>query len=298
MTYIRVPLKNTISINRIVTVYYHEFSPKYKTRGESHDFWEIVYVDRGEIDLRGGDRVHHMREGEVIFHQPDEFHNVSCDGVHTAAVFIITFDCRSSAMKFFSGRAMKVPKELKNVMKQLIDECSRNFYVSEYPLVTVPGALPGGQQLVRIYLEEFLIRMMQSEEREQREQDKTTIFTSQSELEDTLAEEICRYFRAHIGERVTLEELCTHFHFGKSHLSQVFRKNTGQSLMHYFLELKFTEAKRLLREEGLTVTETSEQLGFENPQYFSRMFHRYVGMSPATFRNSLINSGAVYVRKK
>ena len=77
MTYIRVPLKNTISINRIVTVYYHEFSPKYKTRGESHDFWEIVYVDRGEIDLRGGDLVHHMREGEVIFHQPDEFHSVA-----------------------------------------------------------------------------------------------------------------------------------------------------------------------------------------------------------------------------
>ncbi len=294
MAYIKVPLKTTININRIVTVFYNDFSPVYRTKGESHDFWEIVYVDRGELDLRGGDVVRHMKEGEIIFHQPGEFHSVRCDGSHTSAVFIITFDCRSPAMRYFSGRAMPVPKELRTVIKKLIDECSRNFYVSKYPLVRLPDAPIGGQQLIRIYLEEFLIRMMRSEEKKQ---EKITIFTSRTALENSLAEELCQYLQEHIYEKITLEELCHQFHFGKSHLSRVFHDSTGQSIMHYFLELKITEAKKLLREENNTITEISEKLGFENPQYFSRIFRRYTGASPRSFRNALVNSGAVYVRK-
>ena len=57
--------------------------------------------------------------------------------------------------------------------------------------------------------------------------------------------------------RLTLNDLTDKFHFSKSFLCEQFKKNTGASPINYYLDLKLTEAKRLLREDDLTVTEIS-----------------------------------------
>ena len=49
--YTRTRLKDEISISEIVTIHYFEFSKDYKFSGESHDCWELVYVDKGKIIL-------------------------------------------------------------------------------------------------------------------------------------------------------------------------------------------------------------------------------------------------------
>ncbi len=295
MEHIRIPLKNILNVSRIITLYYFDFSPNYRTRGESHDFWELVYVDGGELDLQGGEHVHHLRQGQMIFHRPNEFHRVQCDGVHSASVFIITFECRSPAMKFFYGKTVTVPRELRSLMKTLIEECTQNFRVSSIPLSQYPDAPIGGLQLIRNYLECFLICMMR--QGQAHGGPRTVFFTSQENLEGNLARELTEYLEAHLYGRVTLEELSAHFHFGASTLCGIFKRNTGQTILHYFLECKINEAKRLLREDDRTVSEISELLGFESPQYFSRIFRKYVGMSPREFRNTLVNRSNVCVLK-
>lgn len=259
-----------------------------------HDFWEFVYVDRGEIIVRTDGDEQRLRQGEMVFHKPGEFHAHECDGKHSASVFILTFDCRSSAMKYFCGRTVKVPSELTSLMKRLIDECIDNFTVGTYPLKMLGSAPIGGQQLVHIYLEEFLIRMMRSVEKKR---STGVVPVSHQTLENTLAQNICDYLSRHVCDRVTLDTLSEELHFGKSHLCDVFKKAQGDTIVHYHLKLKIAEAKRLLREEKMTVSEISEQLGFESPAYFSRIFGKLTGMSPRAFRNQLINSTTVYLEK-
>ena len=296
MAYIKIPLKNILTIHRIVTLIYNDFSPNYYTHGESHDFWEFVYVDRGELYLRGGDREHSVGQGEIIFHQPNEFHSVRCDGTHAASVFIVSFDCRSPAMRFFRERVMAVPKELRPILQMLMEECSESFHLSTHPLRQTDAPPVGGQQLIRNYLECFLIRLMRLDAEKTNAQEH--FFPSQDHLESSLAEDIEAYLRAHLCERVSLEDLCREFHFGTSTLCNVFRKRTGKPILHYFLELKIEEAKRLLLEDKRTVTEISEHLGFETPQYFSRIFRQYVGTSPREYRNSLVFKTKVPIRKR
>ena len=74
--WVKVPLKNIISVTRVVTLLCYDLSPKFYTSGESHDFWELVYVDRGELEIRAGDDLRHLKQGEIAFHQPNEFHSV------------------------------------------------------------------------------------------------------------------------------------------------------------------------------------------------------------------------------
>lgn len=293
--YIKLTLKNTFNVTQIVTVLCYDFAPDFHTEGETHDFWEFVYVDRGEIFYNADSKRGRLTQGEMVFHAPGEFHRHECDGKHSASVFILTFECRSPAMKYYSGRSVKVPPELASLMKRLIEECTSNFAISQYPLSPLPESPLGGQQLVRIYLEEFLIRMMRSEEKKR---SSNVVFTSKQTLENKLAEEMCEYLSEHIRDRVTLDSLSERFHFGKSHLCDIFKKAQGDTIVQYHLKLKIAEAKRMLHEEKLTITEISEQLGFESPAYFSRIFTKLSGVSPRAFRSKLINKASVYLEKE
>ena len=290
--FIKIPLKNLFHITKIVTIHCFDLAPKFLYKGETHDFWEIVYVDRGEIGLYAGEEYHRLKQGDMVFHQPNEFHNIECDGVHGASVFIISFDCQSPAMQFFCGRTVKVPRELLPQIKHLIEECTKTFYVSKYPLTVRTDAPIGGQQLIHLYLEDFLIHLMRSYESRS---DFSAVFTSREGLEDTLVQQICAYLSQHVYDSITLEMLSEEFHFGKSYLCDMFKKSTGDTIIHYFLNLKIAEAKRLLREEKMTVSEVSARLNFDSPAYFSRCFHKYTGMSPIAFRRKLINSAARYI---
>ena len=294
MEYQKLSLATILNVNRIVTLYYFDFSPQYVSKGDIHDFWELVYVDKGEVMIHADERSSFLKQGDVVFHRPNEYHDIQSAGNSGSSVFIITFDCRSAAMKYFEKRIMTVPKHLRHCVKDLIDECALNFQIFKYPLETLPNAPIGGRQMIRIHLEAFLLRLMREESRGIIS--KSSSFSTE-ESEDHLVRAISAYLEERIYGKVSLHELCEHFHFGKSHLCKLYRQETGKTILQSFLELKLTEAKRMLQEERMTVSEIADRLAFESPQYFSRMFKRYTGMTPIAFRNRLVKDGRLYFKK-
>jgi two-component system response regulator YesN len=75
--------------------------------------------------------------------------------------------------------------------------------------------------------------------------------------------------------------------YSKSYVSQVFRQTTGESVISYFNRLKIKEAKRLIRENRLTMSEISDALSYNDPRYFSLMFKRITGKTPTEYKNSI-----------
>lgn len=293
--YVKIPLQKTVNVTKIVTLLSYDLSPDYKNSGETHDFWELIYVERGEISYRRGSETCRLKSGEIAFHEPEEFHSVECNGKSGASVFIATFDCRSPAMKYFCGRQMTIPTELVPVLTRLADECDSGFYVSEYPLRKKEDQPIGAQQLVRIYLEELLIRLMRLGEREERV--SAPRFRGR-EKDGSLSGAICEYLAQNVGARVTLDDLSERFHFGKSRLCEIFKRDTGDTILNYHLKLKIKEAKYLLREGKLTVGEISASLGFETPEYFSRYFKKSTGKSPRDYRNAPKSDSTVYLDRE
>lgn len=282
MAYIRIPLKNILNVNRIITLYRFEFAPDYSTVGERHDFWELVYVHEGKLGLQGGETMHQLTSGEMILHKPNEFHRVECDGQHSAKVFIVSFECHSNAMRFFYDKVFLLPAEIRALMRVFMDECDASFHVSAFPLKPKERHPVGGLQLVRNYLECILLRTMRLGE--SGEYSQGHFYHSREKLENRLAQDIRAYLEGHVYERLSLERLSEEFHFGVSTLCNIYKKATGQTIMHSFLLFKLEEAKRMLREDKLPIAEISARLGFETPQYFSRIFSRHVGVSPKAFR--------------
>ncbi|MEG2044897.1 MAG: AraC family ligand binding domain-containing protein, partial [Clostridia bacterium] len=73
MEYIGTKLEEKISIKKLYTIHYFEYSKNYVFTGEAHNFWEMMFVDKGEVIVTAKDKTYKLKTGEMIFHEPNEF---------------------------------------------------------------------------------------------------------------------------------------------------------------------------------------------------------------------------------
>ena len=92
---IKLSFDRILNVSKIITIFYMEFSKNFCYDGESHDFWEMVYIDKGEMICTADKKQFVLKSGEMTFHKPNEFHNLSGDGNVAPNVSIITFECKS-----------------------------------------------------------------------------------------------------------------------------------------------------------------------------------------------------------
>ena len=101
MAYYGVDLHNSITLGRIFSIHYFEYMSDFSFEGESHDFWEFICVDKGEVEVTGGDKKFILHKGEIAFHEPNEFHNVTATGTIAPNLIVISFQCDDNAIYYF-----------------------------------------------------------------------------------------------------------------------------------------------------------------------------------------------------
>ena len=84
----------------------------------------------------------------------------------------------------------------------------------------------------------------------------------------------------------TVQHFADALHVSPAYLSDMLRTLTGQTTQQHLHQALIEKAKRLLLSTSLTINETAFQLGFEYPQYFTRLFKSKTGLTPAAFRFS------------
>lgn len=92
------------------------------------------------------------------------------------------------------------------------------------------------------------------------------------------------YIRKNYRQELSLEMLGEVFHMNGVYLGQIFKKETGNTFLKYLTMVRMEEAKRLLREENRTVSETAELVGYRTSQYFSQIFMKTTGMKPQEYK--------------
>ena len=95
---------------------------------------------------------------------------------------------------------------------------------------------------------------------------------------------VTRYLQEQYRRPLTLDELSEHFFVSKSTLIYNFNKYLHCSPIEFLLQLRLTKAKELLATTTLSLSAVAEECGFSSPNYFSLMFKRKEGLSPANYR--------------
>ena len=284
--YFQHKLSNLISINKLVTIHYFEFNKNFQTAGESHDFWEIVYAEKESVFCTADGKEILLEQGEALFHKPNEFHTLASNGKKAPNVFILSFVCKSDSIKYFENKKFKLSPHLAKFLFSILEEGRKTFNIpysdpnlKKMKLLENPTL--GGEQLIKNYLEIFLINLLR--EQTETEQGNTT-FLPWKELSTKPIDEVTAVLKANVYASLSIDEICQKTAYSKAYLFRIFKAKTGKTIMNYYLELKIAEAKKLLRENELSVREIAEKLAFSAPDYFTKTFKRITGLTPLGYK--------------
>ena len=127
MEYNSLRLKRPLTVSEIVTVHYFEYASSYAFPGESHDFWEFLYVDKGSLFVTAGSTRRELSQGELIFHAPGEFHALEANGSVAPNLVVVSFCCQCPDMELFRGRTFRVGPTERSLLARIVRESTSAF---------------------------------------------------------------------------------------------------------------------------------------------------------------------------
>ncbi len=297
MKYQGITLTDAFRIENLYSLHYFEYMNSFFFPGESHNFWEFVCVDKGEVTIGAGSHTHTLKRGQIIFHKPNEFHWVKAGTGAAPNLVVISFSCSGQLMDFFEGKILQVTSDERKLLAKAVMEAKE--YLSDplgdpYQTVlrAIPGASPVSGQLIRQYIEQFLISLYRRciaqhpavacpapvcpPAKMTRENTNEEIFS-----------DIIRYLERHVPSHVTIEKICRDNLIGRSRLQKLFQQKCGQGIIEYYTGMKIEAAKQMIRTEKMNFSQISENLGYSSIHYFSRQFKKKTGMTPSEYAASI-----------
>lgn len=297
MAYYGVELKNSISVDKIYSIHYFEYMSDFSFAGEAHNFWEFICVDKGEVSVTAGKTFYILKKGEILFHPPNEFHNVKATGGIAPNLVVISFHCGDEAMRFFKKRLFKVDEIERNLLANIIMEARRCFdcRLDDPYLENMPQKEPdkfGSEQLIRLYLEEFLIHLIRRYVNPSAPQDRlpkniSSTKSTRAKSDTEIFTRMVDYLEANLADHITIDQICRDNLIGRSQLQKLFKKKTSLGIIEYFSHMKINTAKELIRTGQMNFTQISEHLGYTSIHYFSRQFKKVTGMTPSEYASSI-----------
>ena len=292
-TFLEIP----ISIDWIIMVHYFEYTADLSFSGESHDFWEFVYVVDGSVLIKADDVPHILKKGDVLFHYPNEFHTIQSYKKSCPKLIIISFFSRSKALEDFRHLQLSVTQNDSRLLIKLLEEAKLAFSTQLHtplddayltPNINAPFA---GEQMVGLYLQQFLINI-------HRHIHPLPLYVPSSSFhldlhlphsQDQRVEDTIQFLIQHLTTPLQIDEICRTMGIGRSRLQQLFNAEFNCGVIEFFSRLKATAAKQLLLQKKHRITDISIELGFSSPAYFSSFFKKYFGCTPSQYQKAALD---------
>jgi len=112
---------------------------------------------------------------------------------------------------------------------------------------------------------------------------RLTDFNSSSKFDIDAVE---RLMRNNLHQELSLDTLAHYSQLSKFHFSKKFKELTDTSPIQHFINMKIQQACSQLDNTNNTIKQIAENLGYNDPYYFSRLFKKMIGMSPKQYRDS------------
>ena len=107
------------------------------------------------------------------------------------------------------------------------------------------------------------------------------------EIHKSVDSKIVSEIREHYTENITLSELSKKYGLSVGHLSNLVREELGLTFSEYITAKRMQRAKELLSDASLSINEVAEQSGYNDYFYFTKVFKKYMGISPSKYRKNL-----------
>ena len=261
------------SIDGVYTAFRFDWNESFVFTGESHNFWEMVFVADGEVEVTEDENVYKLRSGNAILHAPMEFHRIKSSGGTSPTGFIISFTA--------SGRIPdEITRGVLDLNERQIEDYGHIFELAS-EFVNNGAAYACGMQFSHL-LSAFFINLCQSLGSEPSHKYNSSYLT-ESAIE---YRKIVSFMFYHIRENLSLTDIALQNRVSVSYLKLLFNTYAGISPKKYFNNLRLRHADDLLS-QGLPITAISDTMNFSSPNYFSYFYKNNTGRSPSEHRKRI-----------
>ena len=280
--YIEIPptrrpigINPTLDISHIYTLLYHEKELGFHFRGEKHNFWELTYVDKGNmynVTGRGAEKkTLPLKQGNLMLFTPDQQHSQFADESVSVCYITIGFDMNYPHTELFEDVVFDSDTEIKRLLEKIFKENETQSIYSN--------------DLILCYLKEIIIRLIRSHS-------LMNILTkadhaSKSYIENDISSYVMEYIKKNIHKKLTVGEIAKSIPVNASYLSTLFKHTTGMTLIEYIGQQKLDKAKDYIRSGKYTFTQIAEMLSFNSVHYFSKLFKKQFGITPSEYAGAI-----------
>ena len=269
-------IKKTFNIRTIVAA--ADYSPLVIHQApyeEEYSFWQLFYVNKGEMTIQRDGKKEVISAGQIIFRPPYKKSTMIYPPKDELYVGILDFICEDKEMNFFGEQPITLDGKEKSLISQLIKEAT-GFYENRY----IDTAL--WPELISSALENFLIRLygrMKGVFLSQSDNGKINSRNAVSDMVDRI--------NALLEERrfsgISVKEISDILSESPNIIMKRYKAEMHESIMEHYLNLKLQSAIHLILTSDMNFTEISELLGFSSVNYFSKFFKQRMGVTPTEY---------------
>lgn len=261
---------------KIARTEYHEPGPVLKSHW--HEEFMIFYIEQGEALIHCNSQAIPVCSGDLIVINSNEVHYLENLGSHLVEYYLlINFSfllsrqedlCQTKYIAplmeqhFRFQNHIKDDKEFLDLVLELIHEYEQQD--SGYELLIKAGLYRILVLLMRRYI--TVVSYQKEDERRNNTMDQLR--------------PVLQYVDRHYAQKLTLTELAAMANMSRHHFCRLFKSITGKPPIEYINHLRLNEAMKLLNKGHLNISEIALAVGFNDSNYFSRLFKKYKNCPP------------------
>ena len=238
--------------------------------GESHNFWEAVFVSEGEITAIADEQIYKLKQGMLLFHKPMEFHRLIADGKISSHLKIISFTAEGELMRNFENRCFNLSLSEQDAFSEITDY----FIKAKFAYSNSPNNFDYISNMAVTLLEGFLLKL----------KEKKGNTPKHISYNEDIYYKIVKTMKNNCDKSLSVNDIARLLNMSASNVKRVFALYSDIGIAKYFLNLRIRRSKELLQ-EGLSPYEVAEKLSFK-PNYFYTVFKREVGTTPNKYAKS------------
>lgn len=261
-----------IRLTSVFTIFEAIYQEDYYFGGETHDFWEFVCVLDGVLGVTAGEDIFLLERGQAVLHKPMEFHRLWAERKTRPHIAVISF--AADVMPDMKERRFALKEEELDTLSKLMQARDDIFEVEQGLMIHKIKA--GAEIEAHRYVAQFEMLLLKA-----LQENTSTVLPYVSSGAENYRK-IVQVLEEHLEERLTLGKVAELCQMSEAAVKKTFSRYAGIGLMTYFNQIKIRRAIRLL-EEGKSVSQTAQMLGFADQNYFSTVFKRVTGSAPTKY---------------